>query len=226
MKRILLGLALALAATAAHAQVASGDYIAEHGWGALKVRNGGFEILAVGANGHTCSLDGKLKGMTATLDDGGDICRIDFRAGGGGYHVTPATPETCRNYCGARAYFEGLYLKPAPGCSDAERAATQKRFKAAYVAKHYAKAAPLLARQLAACVRTLGPMETASIRNDLAIAQYHLGQKADCLKTLQPLAANAAKNDEQLKEDFPPSDWDEYAPLIKAARTNLALCRG
>ncbi|HMN71276.1 MAG TPA: hypothetical protein PKA55_05345 [Rhodoblastus sp.] len=225
MKGSLAALALAVAASAAHAQVATGDYIAEHGWGTLKVKNGGFEILAVGGNGHTCSLDGKLKGMTATLDDAGDICRIAFAAKDGGYQVTPTTPETCRAYCGARAYFEGLYLKPARGCADGARAKTRKAFKAAYDAKDYAKAARLLAPQLSACARTLGPMETAGLRNDLAIAQYHLGRKEECLKTLAPLAEQAGRKDDDLQPDYPPSDWEEFKPLLKATRINLALCR-
>lgn len=226
MKRIFFALALAVAASSAHAQVANGDYIAEHGWGALKVKNGGFEILSVGGNGHTCGLDGKLKGMTATLDDGGDICRIRFKAKDGGYQVTPATPETCRNYCGARAYFEGLYLKPARGCADGAREATKKGFKAAYAAKDYAKAHRLLSPLLHTCVRTLGPMETAALRNDLAITLYHLGRKADCRAILAPLAEQAAKKGDDLMADYPPSDWDEFKPLIGATRTNLALCKG
>ncbi|HRY04880.1 MAG TPA: hypothetical protein P5256_17235, partial [Beijerinckiaceae bacterium] len=139
---------------------------------------------------------------------------------------TPTTPETCRNYCGARAYFEGLYLKPAPGCADGAREAMNKSFKTAYGAKDYAKAHALLAPVLQKCARTLGPMETASIRNDLAITLYHLGRKAECRKVLAPMAEDAARKDDDLMADYPPSDWDAYKPLIKAARTNLALCKG
>ncbi|MFT4097768.1 MAG: hypothetical protein QM651_11650 [Rhodoblastus sp.] len=225
MKRILIALALANTASMAHAQVAPGDYIAEHGWGTLKVKNGGFEILAVGGNGHTCSLDGRLNGMTATLDDEGDICRIDFKAKEGGFQVTPTTPETCSNYCGARAYFEGLYLRPARGCADGARETTRKNFKAAYAAKDYVKAHALLVPLLQTCARTLGPMETAALRNDLAITLYHLGRKADCRAMLAPLAEQAAKKDDDLTADYPPSDWEEFKPLIGAARTNLALCK-
>lgn len=230
MKRRFLALAFSFAAlaqaNAAQPHVAPGAYIAEHGYGAMTVKDGKFEITSVGGNGHTCSIEGSIKGATGIADDEGDICKIDFKAKDGGYDVVPTTPDICRNYCGARAYFEGLYLKPKPGCADPERARTKKAFKAAYDAKDYAKAEKLLATQLSACARTLGPMETTSIRNDLAIAQFHLGKKAACLKTLAPLEENAAKSDDDLQSDYPPSDWDEYRPLIKAARTNLKLCKG
>ena len=225
MKRILLSLALALAASAAHAQIAPGDYISERGGGSLTVKDGGFEISSVGANGHTCGLDGNLKGSIGLAGEAPDICRVEFKPKDGGYQVTPLTLEPCRAFCGARASFDGLYLKPAPGCADAEREATQKEFKAAYDAKQYAKAEPLLARQLKDCARTLGWLEKASTANDLAITQFHLGKKADCLKTLQPLAKDAAKKDDVLKDDYPPSDWADYQPIVKATRTNLALCR-
>lgn len=225
MKRILLSLALALAASAAQAQVAPGDYISERGGGSLTVKDGGFEISSVGANGHTCGLDGKLKGSIGLAGEAPDICRVEFKPKDGGYQVTPLTLEPCRAFCGARASFDGLYLKPAPGCADAEREATQKDFKAAYDAKQYAKAEPLLARQLKDCARTLGWLEKASTANDLAITQFHLGKKADCLKTLQPLTKDAAKKDDVLKDDYPPSDWADYQPVVKATRTNLALCR-
>jgi hypothetical protein len=67
-------------------------------------------------------------------------------------------------------------------------------------------------------------LETASIRNDLAVTQYHLHDRAACLSTLDPLAADAAKSDAAIRENFPPTDADDYLPLVKAARTNLKLC--
>lgn len=225
MKRILLTLCLALAGSGAQAEVAPGAYIAERGFGSLSVKGGKFEISSVGANGHTCGLEGEMRGSVGVVKDEGDTCRISFKAQGAGYAVTPLTPEACRSYCGARAYFEGHYLKPAPGCADDARAATQKAFKSAYDAKNYARAEPLLVRQLRACDRTLGWLEKASIRNDLAIAQFHLGRKAACLETLAPLAADADRKDDAIKDDYAPSDWADYEPQVKAARTNLALCR-
>ena len=63
------------------------------------------------------------------------------------------------------------------------------------------------------------------MRNDLAITQYRLGDRAGCLKTLQPLAEDAAKTDAQLKDDFPPSDWDMFRRVVGATRANLKLCK-
>lgn len=223
MKR--LAIALLLAGSAAQAQVPDGEYISQFGRGSLSVEKGGFDISAVGANGHTCGLSGEFRGDVGVVDEGPEACRIAFKKKDGGFEVAPLTVQNCRTYCGARASFDGLYLKPAPGCSDSEREATQKAFKEAYNARQYAKAEPMLVRQLKDCARTLSSQETASTRNDIAITQYHLGRKAECLKTLAPLAKEAAKSDEALKDDYPPSDWADYQPIVKATRTNLALCR-
>lgn len=226
MNRLVVAVLFVLAAASARAQVAPGNYISERGFGSLEVENGKFAIVSVGGNGHTCAVEGSLNGATGRAEDEGDVCLIAFTPKGGGYEVKPTTPDTCRNYCGMRAYFEGLYLKPAPGCADKERESTQKAFTADYKAKRYSKAEALLARQLKDCAKTLGWLETAQIRNDLAIAQFHLGRKAACLKTLAPLAQDADKKDDDLSGDYPPSDWESYQPLVKAARTNLRLCRG
>lgn len=223
MKRF--AIALVLAASAAQAQVPDGEYISQYGRSSLSVANGGFDITSVGANGHTCGLNGAFKNGVGVVDEGPDACRISFRKRGDGYEVTPLTVQNCRTWCGARASFDGLYLKPAPGCTDAAREATQKAFKAAYDAKQYARAAPLLTRMLKDCAATLSAQESATTRNDIAITHYHLGQKAACLKVLAPLAKEAAKSDEDLKDDYPPSDWADYQPVVKATRTNLALCR-
>lgn len=225
MKRTLLALGLLIATSAAHAQVPDGEYISQFGRGSMTVTKGGFEISSVGANGHTCGLSGDFKNGVGVVDEGPDACRIAFKKKGDGYDVTPLTLQNCRTYCGARASFDGLYLKPAPGCADSEREATQKAFKTAYDAKQYAKAEPLLTRMLRDCTKTLSAQETATTRNDIAITQYHLGKKAECLKTLAPLAKEAARSDESLKDDYPPSDWADYQPVVKATRTNLALCR-
>ena len=213
------------AAQQAQPDLAPGDYITERGWGQLTIAKDRFEIIAVGANGHTCSLDGKRAGAEGRTDDDDDVCRVQFTARADGIEAKAKTPDTCRNFCGMRAQFEGLYLKPAPGCLDDEREKTQKAFKAAYVAKDYPKARELMAGMLAACGRTRGMMEGAGARNDLAITLFHLGRKDECLATLQPLTKDAARSDAKLREDYPPSDFESWLPDVKAARKNLQLCR-
>jgi hypothetical protein len=63
------------------------------------------------------------------------------------------------------------------------------------------------------------------IRNDLALAQLRSGDAAACRQTLAPLAEEAGRTDEQLRENYPPVDADVVLPMLKAARTNLRLCR-
>ncbi len=48
---------------------------------------------------------------------------------------------------------------------------------------------------------------------------------AACRATLAPLAADAARSDEAIRNDYPPSDADAYLSVLKATRTNLKLCR-
>ena len=45
------------------------------------------------------------------------------------------------------------------------------------------------------------------------------------MKTLDPLAVDAGKTDAQLKDDYPPSDYDMYRRVVGATRANLKLCR-
>ncbi len=68
-------------------------------------------------------------------------------------------------------------------------------------------------------------LEKPSIRNDLAVTLYHLHDRAACLSVLEPLAEDASKTDAAIRENYPPTDADDYLPLIKAARTNLKLCK-
>ena len=64
------------------------------------------------------------------------------------------------------------------------------------------------------------------MRNDLALTQFRLGDAAGCLRTLEPLAKDAAKSDAQIRDEMvAPTDVDNWLPVVKAARTNLKLCR-
>jgi hypothetical protein len=207
-----------------------GEYITEDGWGVLTVSASGnrttFSLEAVGANGHTCSLEGEVRNLRAQLEaaEPDKPCVVTFQPKAGGIDVASVDSETCRYYCGMRAWFEGEYLEPSPGCTAKERGATREQFKKLYDAKSYAKASGVLAPLLRDCSRTLDWLETGEIRNDLAITQYHLGQLEECRKTLGPLAEDAAKKDEELQEAYPPSDFDSYQPILRATRHNLKLC--
>lgn len=109
-----------------------GEYGTKQGWGGLQVSDKGgarhFEILAVGANGHTCSLEGTLQGDKAEVRDASDTpCKLAFKPVAGGFSIAALTQDSCRDYCGMRASFEGDYLKLPAGCTHPERRQPARR---------------------------------------------------------------------------------------------------
>lgn len=224
---LLLSPACVLAATDT---LRPGEYITEGGWGVLTISTAGgrtaFSIEAVGANGHTCSLDGEIRNLRARLDldEEGKVCEVTFLPKAESIDVSSVDAELCRYFCGMRASFEGEYLRPGPGCGTKESSATRKQFKKLYDAKSYAEAAALLEPLLSRCSKTLDWLENGQVRNDLAITQYHLGRLADCRKTLEPLIEEASKTEGELRETYPPSDFESYLPIAKATLHNAKLC--
>jgi hypothetical protein len=152
-------------------------------------------------------------------------CAVDFTPAGQRVGVDTATAEACRDFCGMRAWFGGDYLRPTPGCTDRAIATTRRHFKRAYDAKDYRLALTTLAPVLQDCDEVLTGVTKGWIRNDLALAQLRSGDAAACRQTLAPLAEEAGRTDEQLRENYPPVDADVVLPMLKAARTNLRLCR-
>ncbi len=210
--------------------VPPGEYIAEGGWGNLRVtRNGqgglSFEILTIGANAHTCSLSGEIRGGRAVLEEDGDHrqCVVTFEPTGKGIRVTD-DGDACRAYCGMRAAFTYQYLKPQPECAPAAMQKTRAEFKRLYDRKSYALARARLEPVLKKCSALIHWSDMGWILNDLAITQYRLGDYAGCRNTLQPLTGDAGKTDEELREEYPPSDADIALPIAGATRTNLRLC--
>lgn len=228
MKRMLALFAfLPLAALAQ----APGEYVTEGGWGTLVVgpAKGGanpFKIDALGSNFHVCGLEGEIRGGKATLEgeEPKKPCIVTFKSTPTGLEVK-GTEGACGQYCGMRAQFEGTYLKPAKGCAASEMKATRAAFKRQYDARKFDEARALLEPLHAGCGKMLFWIDEGWVRNDLAITQYRLGDRAGCLKTLQPLSEDAAKTDAQLKDDYPPSDWDAYSRVVRATRANLKLCK-
>jgi hypothetical protein len=202
-----------------------GEYIYEGGNGTLTVKSGNrFGIETVGANGHSCTLDGTIAQGKAKLAD--STCVVSFSTAADKIVVGTNGSEQCLDNCGARAGFKGNYFKPSPACTTKAVAASRKTFKRQYDAKDYAAAQSTLAPVLAECDATLYWIDKDWMRNDLALAQFKLGDRAACLKTLQPLREDAAKTDSDLKDEYPPVEAEIYGPVVRAARTNLKLCRG
>lgn len=222
-----LPLALACHLGMASAQEATpmpDTYARKGGGGYLVVQpNGKFRIQTLGGNGDTCKLEGTIVGGHARL--AGSACAVTFTPIGYRVEVAALKADACRSFCGEMAWFGGDYLGPTPACNRKAIAASRKSFKRAYDAKDYYLAQAALAPVLQECDERLTGVTTGWIRNDLALAQLRAGDAAACRKTLAPLAAEAGKSDQELRETYPPVDADVVLPMIKAARTNLSLCR-
>jgi len=223
-----LTLALLLGAGLASAQTSTppaGEYIYEGGSGALRVKaDGRFDITTIGANAHTCALDGTIVRGKATIADSG--CVVSFAVNADKVAVTTNGAEQCRDNCGMRATFEGTYTRPTPACTDKAVANSRKSFKRQYDARDYATALNTLSPLLSECDKTLDWITKGWMRNDIALTQFKLNDRAACLRTLQPLAEDAARTDDGIKENYPPADADIFLPVVRATRTNLKLCRG
>lgn len=227
-----LSISCAYGASPEAAGLQPGQYITDKGWGTLDVKAGkdqtlGFQIETVGANLHTCELDGEIVGNRALLEgyEKGRQCTIDFQPSEKGINVVSGDQEACRDFCGMRAWFEGLYLKVPAKCENPARENTKALFKHLYDKKEYAEARSILEPLLKNCEKTMHWDELGSSRNDLAITQYHLGDYAACLRTLDHYVEDAAKKDEEVLENYPPADADTYSGILKAAKTNIGLCR-
>jgi hypothetical protein len=221
---------VAYVAAAQAPQVAPGEYLAEKGGGTLQVATGGhFTLETRGANGSSCDLEGDIRNGRAQIETNtpDESCALAFVTLDDAIEVqADGRGELgCRFFCGARAYFEGKYLHPAPGCMNAARVAARRKFKTLYAAKSYAQAAAALSPLLSQCVATLEEFEDAQIRNDLAIAQFHLKQYSECLQTLAPILEQASKTDQELAQSLPPAEYDGYLPIARATRFNAKLCK-
>jgi hypothetical protein len=218
---MLLGANLALAQ---YSTPAEGEYVISDGaWGTLQVQaHGKFRIQTIGTNAHICGVDGVvINGKSKTENS---ACQVTFKAEGQDVLVATSDPAACRDFCGARAWFEGLYRKPPPLCARKSIASSRQNFKKEYLAKNYGAALATIQPIATQCKEFLHWVDSAWVLNDMALTQFKLGDRAACIRTLQPLAAEAAMSDEELKGKYPPSDAEAYLPAVGATRTNLKLC--
>lgn len=205
---------------------ADGVYVTERGWGVLSIKAGAFKLDTIGGNAHVCHVEGRLNRQGVTLPEtpGSDErCELRVIRQGDGVRVE-STPG-CRYFCGVRAGLDGVYLKPAQGCTPAQLRQQRAQFKQQYARKDYSGAVHILGPLLSRCQRTLDWLTEPWLRNDLALAQLRAGDAAACRTTLAPLAAAAGLRDEDIRNQYPPSDADAYLGVLKATRTNLQLCR-
>ncbi len=152
----------------------------------------------------------------------GRPCLVSFHVTDKGIEVGAET-EGCRDFCGVRADFSGHYLIPAKGCALAEVDATRRKFKELYDQKAFLQARTTLEPLLSRCIATLNYLDSAWIRNDLAITQYRLKDFKACMSILEPLSATAVTYDGVEVENVAPENQG-FVPVMKATLVNLKLC--
>jgi hypothetical protein len=210
-----------------------GEYATKPGWGHLVIADGkdgrrSFELLAMGANGHMCELDGSLDESAAVTDDEfADACRMTFDFDGARVAVKAVTQEACRSYCGMRAGFEGDYSIVVPSCTPAARERRRDEFLVDYKAKRYAPALAKLDSIGRECGEFFDWLEEDQFANDSAITLLHLGRPAECLAALDGTRAADSRDEESLDESvyLPPGDRDMYLPIARATWFNRDRCR-
>ena len=223
--------AVSAVAFAQQSALQPGEYLDGRG-GYLQIKPGkggnlAFTIHTVGMNMHICDVDGQIgkNGQAVVKPDGDNVtCTVYFTSKADGIDVS--LKKECPGFCGARASFDGMFLKPAAGCDRAGVRKARADFKRLYDKKAFADARTTLQPVLDRCIKTLDSGEEGWIRNDLAITLHRLGDPAACRKTLEPLAEEAAKTDAKIQEDYPPADADAVVKIARATRTNLKLCQG
>lgn len=214
------------------ATIGPGEYLAKGGWATLSIKRGTaagalpFSISAMGSNGHSCEIEGEIKGRMARVptDEPNKMCEVLFdKRPDGAWRVSyERTAEACQHFCGMRAVFYGDYVVPPEGCGTSALSAGRKRFSAAYRAKEYQRAHDILAPLAARCEPVMNLFEKNDMANDLAVTLYNLGKVTECRSVLAPMAELARTPAEDI--EAPPVDAEILAKQGRAARTNLKLC--
>lgn len=219
------GLALGALATTAGAQnIAPGTYVYQGGNGSLLVKaNRTFVISTVGGNGHICDVEGTLVGNSGKSTE--NRCVLTLKPIAENWHLDTNGDQSCREYCGARAGFDGLYIKPDAACTSSAIANSRRIFKSNYDHKEFSLAVQILAPVLSQCTQVLNRFDENWIRNDVALAQLRGGDAAACLNTLAPLVEIATMSDDDIRGLPEPTYISNYLDIAKAVRTNLRLCR-
>lgn len=209
--------------------VPAGQYITSGGWGVLDVDQAdedglqAFEIVTVGSNFHTCGLNGQLRDGQARLADIDEDCIVSITPTSEGLHVASDGARACRSFCGARADFEGLYLRPAPGCSEDDIANTRVMYEREYNAQRYSAAYRRLQPVLVQCQRTLSSWTQWDIAIDLGAAALQMRDQAACREALLPIMQQA----QQMQADdfyMPPHELERLQGSIESAQVNAQRC--
>jgi hypothetical protein len=191
-----------------------------------------FQLVAYGANRHTCGLTGTIEDNRGRASASADqsICLVDFHATPNAISVqvdgAPGNFEACRAFCGARASFDRTYYKPPPGCTRPERQAIYQTFRQTEAAKEYSRAYGELQRVRNHCGRFFGWIERDRVHNHLALTLHHLDRNGECLTELGKTLASSADDEAALREDFfgEPMSFEEYLPTARTTWQVRGLC--
>ncbi|MBE0316658.1 hypothetical protein [Xanthomonas citri] len=205
-----------------------GEYGTKQGWGSLQVSDKGgarhFEMLAVGANGHTCSLEGTLRGDTAEVSDASDTpCKLAFKPVAGGFSIAALTPDSCRDYCGMRASFEGDYLKLPAGCTSAASSRRREAYLRDYRGKRYSEALAGMQAFAGECGEFLNWLDRDRFANDRALTLLRLNRPQECLAALDQTMAGRSRDEASFQAEMD-KDSTMLPPIAKSTWFNRKLC--
>jgi hypothetical protein len=99
-----------------------------------------------------------------------------------------------------------------------------EKARGAYARKNYGVAAMVFTSLIDQCSTYMNWIEVDRVRSDLALTQYHLGDKAKCLETLAPTTA-MENHDNADTFGLPPANVTDYQSTGRAILHNAALCR-
>lgn len=193
--------------------------------GVLTVQGNAFEIETIGGNCHTCALSGTFDGRVGIARDGENVCRIAVSGGHGDLRLDTSGSDACRDFCGMRASFDGEYRRPGAACTDRARDVRTERSHRQYAAHDYDAARTTLKALLAECGGFMGWIELDRAKSDLALTEYHRGDRAQCVAVLSDTIAYRAQQDHSDAFGLPPCDADNYKSTGDAILHNLALCQ-
>jgi hypothetical protein len=221
--------------TSAYAhQLQEGHYVSNGGWDELLIKDGEalgtgikvFDIEVVGVNAHRCSLSGKIlpTGAVQVDDDEAGTCIIQFKPDETGIEIVGEESGTsCRNFCGSRAYFTGYYNRIKNICKPAEVFSAILAYEDSYKADEMKVVHEHIEPILQTCSKTIRREDEAKLREMMALANYHAGNKAGCRAALAPYKEILTN---RKNEDFShaPSDNFTWRAIAKRIRDTSDLC--
>jgi hypothetical protein len=225
MRHFLISFFCVLLAGQSHAQaLPAGDYVTAGGGSVLELAaDQTFYISTLGTNSRVCDLWGTIRNGVAAMEN--NACVVTFTLQGSSLVVEHNGSDGCRDYCGMRADFPGVYLRPAPGCTPKAVASARKAAQEALARADYATAAHTLEPLLVRCEATLHWFNASWMRTDIAAAYIGLGDTTTCLHTLQPLTHVTQETDEALAQQYPPADAARVIAFARVARSQVQQCQ-